>query len=160
MIAAKMPSCNASIRFSCRLSLHNFERHAAPRMHLGCTRSALDAIKRVQLQKHTFRALAITIMRLCEIAPRMRHAAHTHHTWPRENFLVADVAIALQYPLGEPIFLLVVLAVKPDDENFVIAGGSTLYRSRNGFASPPNGVYLYVITAGEFTAQRKLVLMK
>ncbi len=32
-----------------------------------------------------------------------------------------------------------VLAVKPDDENFVIAGGSTLFRSRNGFASPPAG---------------------
>lgn len=32
-----------------------------------------------------------------------------------------------------------VLAVKPDDENFVIAGGTTLFRSRNGFASPPSG---------------------
>ncbi|RIK58960.1 hypothetical protein DCC62_29095, partial [candidate division KSB1 bacterium] len=32
-----------------------------------------------------------------------------------------------------------VLAVKPDDENFVIAGGTTLFRSRNGFASPPRG---------------------
>jgi hypothetical protein len=33
-----------------------------------------------------------------------------------------------------------VLAVKPDDENFVIAGGTTLFRSSNGFASPPSGV--------------------
>ena len=32
-----------------------------------------------------------------------------------------------------------VLAVKPDDENFVVAGGTTLFRSRNGFASPPAG---------------------
>ncbi len=32
-----------------------------------------------------------------------------------------------------------VLAVKPDDENFVIAGGTALFRSRNGFASPPIG---------------------
>lgn len=32
-----------------------------------------------------------------------------------------------------------VLAVKPDDENFVIIGGTTLFRSRNGFASPPSG---------------------
>lgn len=31
------------------------------------------------------------------------------------------------------------LAVKPDDENFVIVGGTTLYRSRNGFATPPGG---------------------
>lgn len=31
------------------------------------------------------------------------------------------------------------LAVKPDDENFVILGGTTLFRSRNGFATPPSG---------------------
>jgi len=49
---------------------------------------------------------------------------------------------------GNPIFgasiqgffnFCTVLAVKPDDENFVIAGGSTLFRSRNGFVSPPTG---------------------
>lgn len=32
-----------------------------------------------------------------------------------------------------------VLAVKPDDENFVLLGGTTLFRSRNGFAAPPSG---------------------
>jgi len=32
-----------------------------------------------------------------------------------------------------------VLAVKPDDENFVIIGGTTLFRSRDGFATPPSG---------------------
>ncbi len=33
------------------------------------------------------------------------------------------------------------IAVKPDDENFILIGGTNLFRGRNGFASLPSGGY-------------------
>jgi len=48
-----------------------------------------------------------------------------------------------------------VLSVKPDDENFVIVGGTNLFKSPNGFASKPNNVIIsstwiggYIIDTG------------
>lgn len=35
-----------------------------------------------------------------------------------------------------------VLSVKPDDENFVIVGGTNLFKSKNGFASKPSGIVI------------------